>query len=78
MKRISEYLEQAHHFECMAACETNPKNKRQLEKQAKDYHKLAEQPAANLGLTTPQTRPPHCARLDQGEQADLFEDEAPN
>jgi hypothetical protein len=58
MKMVAEYLEQAHHFECMAASEVEPKTKQQLQEQAEAYHKLAEKRAANLGLTTPPGRPP--------------------
>jgi hypothetical protein len=42
VKLIAEYLERAHQFERLAAHETDPKLKSNLEKQARAYRKLAE------------------------------------
>jgi len=57
MKMVAEYLEQAHRFERMAASETNPKSKKQLEDQAQAYHKLAAKRAKALNLPVPGSLP---------------------
>lgn len=53
MKMIAEYLENAFKFERMAAEETDPKLKANLEKQAVAYRKLASERAQKLGLEPP-------------------------
>jgi hypothetical protein len=57
MKMVAEYLEQAHRFERMAASETNPVSKKQLEDQAQAYHKLAAKRAKALNLPMPEKPP---------------------
>jgi len=57
MKMVAEYLDQAHRFERMAASETDPKSKRQLEEQAQAYHKLAAKRANALNLPMPKKPP---------------------
>ena len=57
MKLISEYLEHARQFERLAAAETNPKAKKQMQDQAEAYHKLAKMRAVNLGLPMPPAPP---------------------
>jgi hypothetical protein len=47
---VAEYLEQALHFERMAAEATDPKLKESLKQQAAAYRKLAEKRAAELKL----------------------------
>jgi hypothetical protein len=54
MKMLAEYLEHATKFERMAASESNPKLKADLEKQATAYRKLAEQRAKQYGYDLPQ------------------------
>jgi hypothetical protein len=54
---IAEYLEQAHLFERLAASETDPKNKAQLEGQAQAYYKLAQKRATSLGRPMPEGSP---------------------
>jgi hypothetical protein len=53
VKLIAEYLERAHQFERLAAHETDPKLKSNLEKQARAYRKLAEKRAKETGLPLP-------------------------
>ena len=53
MMLLAEYLEHALQFERLAADETNPALKEQFEKQAKEYRKLAEKRAHELGAATP-------------------------
>jgi hypothetical protein len=53
VKMIAEYLENAFKFERMAAEETDPKLKANLEKQAVAYRKLASERAHKLGLKPP-------------------------
>lgn len=48
MKLLTEYLERAIQFERLAAAETDPKLKEQLEKQANDYRKLEPRERRNL------------------------------
>ena len=50
MKLVSEYLEHARQFERLAALETNPAPKKQMQDQADAYYKLAKMRALNLGL----------------------------
>ena len=54
MKLVTEYLEQAVHFEQLAREETDPKLKADLEKQAMAYHKLAADRARQLGQKLPE------------------------
>ena len=56
MKLITEYLEQASQFDCMAAEEDNPDLRTKLLKQAEAYRKLAEKRAADLGLPLPPSK----------------------
>jgi hypothetical protein len=58
MKLVSEYLERAVHFEQLAAEETDPKLKAELETQAIAYHKLAAKRAQQMGVPLPE-RPQH-------------------
>ena len=53
VKMIAEYLEHALQFERMAAEETNPELKADLDKQAAAYRKLAAERANKLGLQPP-------------------------
>ena len=53
VKMIAEYLDHAMQFERMAADETNPAVRKQFEKQAAAYRKLASERAAKLGLPEP-------------------------
>ncbi len=53
MKLVAEYVEQARHFERLAADETIPAVKKQLLEQAEAYYKLAKMRAINLGLSMP-------------------------
>ena len=53
MKLLTEYLERAVQFEQLAAAETDPKLKQQLQDQAKAYRKLAAKRAEELGLPPP-------------------------
>lgn len=53
MKLVTEYLADAAKFERLAASESNPDVKAQLEKQAAAYRKLARDRAAKLGLPLP-------------------------
>jgi hypothetical protein len=48
VKLVAEYLDRAHEFERLAADESNPKLKEDLEKQAAAYRKLAEKRAATF------------------------------
>jgi TATA-binding protein-associated factor Taf7 len=50
MKTVAEYLEQALHFQRMAAEATNPTLQQSFEKQAEAYRKLAEKRSAVLKL----------------------------
>jgi hypothetical protein len=56
---IAEYLENAFKFERMAAEETDPKLKANLEKQAVAYRKLASERAHKLGLEPPPPKIPN-------------------
>jgi hypothetical protein len=51
MKMLAEYLENAVKFEKLAADEKDAKLKKEFEKQAAAYRKLAEQRAKEYGLT---------------------------
>ena len=53
-KLVTEYLEQAVHFEQMAEQESDEELKARLLDQAKAYFKLAEKRARQLGLPIPQ------------------------
>ena len=53
MKMVAEYLQQACHFEQLAASEDDPKLRAQLEEQAKAYRKLAAGRAKTAGLPFP-------------------------
>jgi hypothetical protein len=53
MKLVSEYLAHAVQFETLAAAETDPALKAELEKQAAAYHKLAATRAKQLGEALP-------------------------
>jgi hypothetical protein len=53
MKLIAEYLERAHQFERMAASESDPKLKADLERQAQAYQNLAKKRAIANGLPLP-------------------------
>ena len=53
MKMLAEYLEKAISFERMAAAETNPKLKADLERLAASYRKLAGERAKQLNLPDP-------------------------
>jgi hypothetical protein len=50
MKLVSEYLEQAVHFQRMAAEATDPKLRESFEKQAAAYRRLAEKRAVRFNL----------------------------
>jgi hypothetical protein len=54
MKLVTEYLEQAVHFERMAEQEPDEELKAKLLEQANAYFKLAEKQARELGLSPPQ------------------------
>lgn len=56
MKLVAEYLEQAFNFERLAAAETNPAAKKQLQEQATAYHKLAKR-ATEMNVRPPPRRP---------------------
>jgi hypothetical protein len=64
VKLIAEYLEQALHFQRMAAEATDPTLKDSLEKQAAAYRKLAERRAAQLNL--PPVNLPALSPKDKG------------
>ena len=53
MKLLSQYLDRALKFESLAAAETDPKLKADLEGQATAYRKLASDRATKLGLPQP-------------------------
>jgi hypothetical protein len=53
MKMIAEYLENALHFERMAAEATDPALKEALRKQSVAYRKLAAERAERLGMSGP-------------------------
>ncbi len=53
MQLLNEYLERARQFESLAASESNQALKEQLEKQARDYRKLAAKRVKELGLPPP-------------------------
>lgn len=53
MQLVTDYLERAVHFEQMAAKETDPNFKELLEKNAKEYYRLAEKRAKELGQPPP-------------------------
>lgn len=53
MKMIAEYLEHAIQFERLAADEQDPALKKQFEKQAAAYRKLAAKRTTELGLDDP-------------------------
>jgi hypothetical protein len=57
MKLVSDYLEQARHFERLADAETNLAAKKQLQEQAQAYYKLAKMRAINLGQPVPEVPP---------------------
>jgi hypothetical protein len=59
MKLLTEYLDRAVHFEKLAAAETDPKLKEDLQNQAKAYRQLAAKRAQDLGLPPPS--PPEAA-----------------
>ena len=54
MKLVTEYLEQAVHFERMAEQEADEELKAKLLEQANAYFNLAEKQARELGLPPPQ------------------------
>src|SRR6516225_11027713 len=58
MKLVTEYLEQAVHFERMAEQEADEELKTKLLEQANAYFKLAEKQARELGLPPPQRSTP--------------------
>ena len=53
MKMVAEYVEKALNFERLAAEETNPELKAQLEAQAASYRKLAVERARRENLPYP-------------------------
>jgi hypothetical protein len=53
MKMVAEYLEHALSFELMAAAESDPQLKADLQKQADSYRKLAAGRANELGVEPP-------------------------
>jgi len=53
MKLLTQYLDRALKFESLAAAETDPKLKIDLEGQARAYRKLASDRATKLGLPQP-------------------------
>lgn len=53
MKMLAEYLDMAMKFERMAANENNPTLKKEFERQAAGFRKLAEKRAEEYGLTMP-------------------------
>jgi hypothetical protein len=55
MKLVVEYLEQVRHFECIAAQEKNSRMKRELERQADAYRRLAADRAKKLEMPLPAT-----------------------
>jgi hypothetical protein len=55
MKLLAEYLERAVQFEHLAAAETDPKLKEQLQDQAKAYRKLVAKRAHELRVPPPST-----------------------
>ena len=55
MKMLAEYLEHAMTFERMAGETDDAALKKQFQKQAADYRKLAEKRAGEIGLP----KPPH-------------------
>jgi hypothetical protein len=59
MKLLMEYIDHALGFERMAAEETNPELRSQLESQARAYRKLVADRAARYGMPapSPQTMP---------------------
>jgi hypothetical protein len=57
VKPVTEYLEHAFNFERLAAAETNPAAKKQMQEQSKAYHKLAAKRAKELNVTLPSRRP---------------------
>jgi hypothetical protein len=56
MKLATEYLEQALHFERLAAAETNPAARKQMQEQATAYHKLAAKRAKEMNVPPPRGR----------------------
>jgi hypothetical protein len=66
MKLVTEYLEQAVHFEGMADQEADEKLKAKLLEQADAYFKLAEKRACQLGLPPPQRPARADARRNTG------------
>jgi uncharacterized protein (DUF58 family) len=54
MKLITEYIADAVNFERLAAVETNPEVRAQLEKQAAAYRRLAAQRAKQIGVPAPE------------------------
>lgn len=57
MKLVTEYLEQALNFERLAAAETNPAAKKQMQEQATAYHKLAAKRAKEMNVRPSPRRP---------------------
>jgi len=57
VKLIAEYLERAHQFERLAAHETDPRLKAELEKLASAYQKLAAKQAKEAGLPLDKHQP---------------------
>jgi hypothetical protein len=53
MKLLTQYLDRALKFESLAAAETDPKLKADLEGQATAYRKLAADRVTKLGLPPP-------------------------
>jgi hypothetical protein len=74
MKLVSEYLAQAHHFERLAARETNLAVKKRMLEQAEAYHKLAKMRAMNLGEPIPD-RPSPPPLPQRGEQPALQQEQ---
>jgi hypothetical protein len=54
MKLITEYIADAVNFERLAAVETNPEVRAQLQKQAAAYRRLAAQRAKQIGVPPPE------------------------
>ena len=57
MKLVTEYLERVRQFERLAADETNPKTRKQMQDQAEDYYKLAARRAQQMNVPLP-PKPP--------------------
>jgi hypothetical protein len=68
MKLVSEYLARAHHFERLAARETNLAVKKRMLEQAEAYYTLAKMRAVNLGEPIPDRLPQPPPLPQHGEQ----------